>query len=144
MHTRAVFTVWRGDDRLGTLRAGRDFYPASAQVSNEVGIRRDWLRAQDLFVTVDRLTEDGVVRAKVLVNPLVPLLWFAGILLAVGAALAGWPERASVLRATDLDDRNTHERVPSDLDAVHELRNRAAAPRELLSSMRGAPRRPGP
>jgi cytochrome c-type biogenesis protein CcmF len=143
MHTRAVFTVSRRGDRLGTLRAGRDFHPASGEVSNEVGIRHDWLRSEDLFVTVDRLTEDGVVRAKAFVNPLVPLLWLAGIVLALGALIAAWPERVHTLRASDID-RNRPERVPSELDAVHELRNRTAAPRELLSSVRGAPRRPGP
>jgi cytochrome c-type biogenesis protein CcmF len=143
MLTRAVFEVRRGDAELGTLRAGRDFHPASGEVSNEVGIRHDLLRLHDLFVTVDRLTEDGEARVQAFVNPLVPLLWLSGLVLALGALLAGWPERSRTLQAPPAD-RNGDERVPSELDAVHELRNRAAAPRELLSSVRGAPRRPGP
>jgi cytochrome c-type biogenesis protein CcmF len=143
MHTRAVFEVRRGGDELGTLRAGRDFHPASGEVSNEVGIRHDWLRMHDLFVTVDRLPEDGEARVQAFVNPLVPLLWLAGLVLALGALLAGWPERSRPLQVPPAD-RNGGERVPSELDAVHELRNRTAAPRELLSSVRGAPRRSGP
>jgi cytochrome c-type biogenesis protein CcmF len=93
MRTRAVFEVRRGDADLGILRAGRDFHPASGEVSNEVGIRHDLLRMHDLFINADRLTEDGVVRAQVFVNPLVPLLWLAGLLTALGAVIAAWPER---------------------------------------------------
>jgi cytochrome c-type biogenesis protein CcmF len=140
MRTRVVFDVRRHGDDLGKLRAGRDFHPASGEVSNEVGIRHDWLRAQDLFVTVDRLTEDGVVRAKFLVNPLVPLLWIAGLVTVLGALLAALPDDRSRARG----DRNPRSGVEAPQDAVHELRNGTAAPRELLSGLRGAPRRPSP
>jgi cytochrome c-type biogenesis protein CcmF len=128
MQTRATFEVERGGRTVDTLHAGRDFHPASGEVSNEVGIRHDWLRLQDLFVTVDRLTEDGVVRAKVFVNPLVPLLWIAGVLTVLGALLASLPDpRDRGPRRGD--DRNHDGRVEPDHDAVHELRNGAAAPR---------------
>ncbi|MCW2920325.1 MAG: cytochrome biosis protein [Thermoleophilia bacterium] len=133
MRTRAVFEVRRGDTDLGVLRAGRDFHPASGEVSNEVGIRPDWLRMQDLFVNVDRLTEDGVVRAQAFVNPLVPLLWLAGVLTALGGVIAAWPDR----RSRSGSDRNLGSGVEAEQDAVHELRNGVAAPRELLSGVRG-------
>ncbi|MCW2923881.1 MAG: cytochrome biosis protein [Thermoleophilia bacterium] len=149
MRTRAVFAVHRGGEDLGTMRAGRDFHPASGEVSNEVAIRRDTLRVHDLFITVDRLTEDGVVRAQAFVNPLVPLLWLAGIITALGAVIAAVPDRRERReRAAGEIDAG---RVPiaaagveGDPDAVHELRNGIAAPRELLSSVRGSARRPGP
>jgi cytochrome c-type biogenesis protein CcmF len=137
MQTRAVFGVSRNGDDLGTLRAGRDFHPASGEVSNEVAIRHDLVHLHDLFITVDRLTEDGVARVQVFVNPLVPLLWLAGLVTALGALIAALPEprdRAAVSRT----DRNDGMRV-DDEHAVHELRNRAAAPRELLSGVRGTP-----
>ncbi len=140
MRTRAVFEVRRGGDDLGVLRAGRDFHPASGEVSNEVGIRHDWIRMHDLFVNVDRLTEDGVVRAQVFVNPLVPLLWLAGVLTALGGVLAAWPDR----RRGEGVDRNPGSGVEADQDAVHELRNGTAAPRELLSSVRGSAVGPTP
>ncbi len=132
MRTRAVFDVTRGGDHLGTVAAGRDFHPASGEVSNEVAIRHDWLRMHDLFVTVDRLTEDGVVTVKALVNPLVPLLWLAGALTALGGMIAGWPDRRWK-RALDSIGASGVE--PSH-DAVHELRNGAPAPGELLPGVR--------
>ncbi|MCW2961106.1 MAG: cycK [Thermoleophilia bacterium] len=128
MLTRAVFAVSRDGEDLGLLRSGRDFHPASGEVSNEVGIRHDWLRAHDLFVTVDRLTEDGVVRAKLFVNPLVPLLWMAGLITVLGALIAALPDPRDRLRR-ERDDRNGDGGVEADDDAVHELRNGAPAPR---------------
>ena len=133
MRTRARFQVERGGQDLGLLLAGRDFHPASGEVSNEVGIRHDWRRMHDLFVTVDRLTEDGVVRVQAFVNPLVPLLWLAGLLTAIGGVVAGWPERGSRGRATDT---NGDSGVEAPHDAMHELRNGAAAPGELLPGVR--------
>ena len=50
---------------------------------------------------VDRLDEGGTAHLKLLVNPLVSLLWLAGLLLAAGGILAAWPsrrERAAELR----------------------------------------------
>jgi cytochrome c-type biogenesis protein CcmF len=131
MRTRAVFEVERDGDELGILRAGRDFHPASGEASNEVGIRHDWWRMHDLFVTVDRLTEDGVVRVQVFVNPLVPLLWLSGLLVALGGVIAAWPDRAG--RRADTNDDNG---VSEAQDALHELRNGAAAPGELLPGVR--------
>lgn len=131
MQTRASFTVTRNGRSLTTMRAGRDFHPASGEVSNEVAIRHDLLRMHDLFITVDRLTEDGVVSVQAFVNPLVPLLWLAGLLTALGAVIAGWPER----RARPVDT-NGRSGVEPDHDAVHELRNGAAATGELLSGVR--------
>jgi cytochrome c-type biogenesis protein CcmF len=132
MKTRASFDVSRGGTQIATMRAGRDFHPASGEVSNEVAIRHDLLHMHDLFITVDRLTEDGVVRVQTFVNPLVPMLWLAGLLTALGAVIAGWPELRS--RSTDTNDGS---RVEPQHDAVHELRNGAAAPGELLSGVRG-------
>jgi cytochrome c-type biogenesis protein CcmF len=128
MRTAATFDVVRSGRDLGQMRAGRDFHPASGEVSNEVGIRHDWLRMHDLMVTVDRLTEDGVAQVQVHVNPLVPLLWVAGMLVALGGTVAGWPVRRRP-RSGGKFDTNASAGVEPSHDAVHELRNRAAAPR---------------
>ncbi len=141
MRTRATFDVRReSGEELGALRAGRDFHPASGEVSNEVGIRPDLWRMHDLFVNVDRLTEDGVVRVQVFVNPLVPLLWLAGVLVALGGLIAAWPERDGGRGA----GRDRRSGVEAEQDAVHELRNGAAAPGELLSGVRGSTVGPTP
>ncbi|MEO6866683.1 MAG: cytochrome c-type biogenesis CcmF C-terminal domain-containing protein, partial [Gaiellales bacterium] len=138
MRTRARFEVRRDDRRLADLYAGRDFHPASGEVSNEVGIRHDLPRMHDLFVTVDRLTEDGVVRLQLFINPLVPLLWIAGLLTALGAVIAALPDPRSKKNA-EPSDTNGDRRVEPDPDAVHELRNGAATPGELLSGVRRTP-----
>ena len=72
--------------------AGKNDYPAEQQVSNEVAVHTDWLRAQDLFVIGDQFNKDGSVVLKVLVNPLVPFVWLAGVLFLVGALIAMWPD----------------------------------------------------
>jgi cytochrome c biogenesis factor len=71
--------------------AGKNEYPAEQQVSNEVAIHTDWLRAQDLFVIGDQFNKHSVV-LKVLVNPLVPLVWLAGLVFLFGSLIAMWPD----------------------------------------------------
>ena len=65
---------------------------AQLELSNEVAIRTDWLRAQDLFVIGDGFYPDGSVFLKVLVNPLVNLIWLAGIVFVGGSLIAMWPD----------------------------------------------------
>ena len=89
---RARFAVSRGGDRLGIYEAGKNAYPAEQQVSNEVAIRTDWLRAEDLFVIGDQFNKDGSVVLKVLVNPLVDLVWLAGFVFLFGSLIAMWPD----------------------------------------------------
>src|SRR5690242_18012031 len=88
---RARIDVSRGGKRVGTLMAGKNEYPAEQQVSNEVAIHTDWLRAQDLFVIGDQFNKHSVV-LKVLVNPLVPLVWLAGLVFLFGSLIAMWPD----------------------------------------------------
>jgi cytochrome c biogenesis factor len=74
------------------ILAGKNDYPAEQQVSNEVAIHTDWLRAQDLFVIGDQFNKDGSVVLKVLVNPLVPFVWLAGLVFLFGSLIAMWPD----------------------------------------------------
>ena len=89
---RARLTVSRGGDELGTVLAGKNRYFAEQQTSNEVAIRSDWLRAEDLFVIADQFNADGSVFIKVLVNPLVNLIWLAGLVFVAGALITLWPD----------------------------------------------------
>jgi cytochrome c-type biogenesis protein CcmF len=89
---RARLAVSRGGDDLGTVLAGKNRYFAEQQTSNEVAIRSDWLRAQDLFVIADQFNPDGSVFVKALVNPLVNLIWLAGLLFVAGALITLWPD----------------------------------------------------
>jgi cytochrome c-type biogenesis protein CcmF len=89
---RAQLDVYRGDDRVGTMEAGKNSYFAEEQTSNEVGIRTDWLRAEDLFVIADRFYPDGSVALDVIVNPLVNLIWLSGLIFVLGSVVAMWPD----------------------------------------------------
>lgn len=89
---RVRLAVFRGDDAVGVVSAGRNRYFAEQQTSNEVAIRTNWLRAEDLFVIADQFNEDGSVFLKVLVNPLVNLIWLAGLVFVGGSLIAMWPD----------------------------------------------------
>ncbi len=91
LEERARLAVSRGGSSW-TQMAGKNSYPAEQQVSNEVAIHTDWVRAQDLFVIGDQFNKDGSVVLKVLVNPLVPFVWLAGLVFLLGALIAMWPD----------------------------------------------------
>ena len=89
---RAQLAVERGGDDLGTVAAGKNAYTAERQVSNEVGIRSDLLTGEDLFVIAEQVNPDGTVYLRVFVKPLVNLIWLAGFVFLLGAAITLWPD----------------------------------------------------
>jgi cytochrome c-type biogenesis protein CcmF len=89
---RATLAVRRGGDDLGAVEAGKNAYSAEQQVSNEVGIRTDLLRGEDLFVIAEQVNADGSVYFRVFVKPLVNLIWLAGLVFLAGAVIAMWPD----------------------------------------------------
>ena len=82
----------RGDERVGAMEAGKNSYFAEEQTSNEVGIRTDWLRGEDLFVIADRFYPDGSVVLEAIVNPLVNFIWLSALIFVLGSAVAMWPD----------------------------------------------------
>ena len=89
--------VERGGSSVGTVEAGKNAYTAEQQVSNEVGIRTDLLRAEDLFVVADSFEGDAVF-LEVFVNPLVNLIWLAGLVFLAGAVVTMWPDAREARR----------------------------------------------
>jgi cytochrome c-type biogenesis protein CcmF len=89
---RAQFDVMRGDRSLGPLEAGKNAYDVEQQVSNEVGIRTDYLTGEDLFVIAEQVNGDGSVVVRAFVKPLVNLIWLAGIVFLIGSLVALWPD----------------------------------------------------
>jgi cytochrome c-type biogenesis protein CcmF len=87
---RAVLDL--GGRASGTLQSGKNFYPVEQSTSNEVGIRTNWLRGEDLFVIADQIDADGTVYFKVLVKPLVNLIWLAGFVFVLGSLITLWPD----------------------------------------------------
>src|SRR3954466_6990041 len=89
---RARIAVKQDGKGVGTLLAGKNAYFAEDQTSNEVAIKTDWLRAQDLFVIGDEFKKDGSVYLKVLVKPLVNLIWLAGLVFLLAPVITLWPD----------------------------------------------------
>jgi cytochrome c-type biogenesis protein CcmF len=89
---RAAFDVRRDGRELGTVEAGKNAYTAERQVSNEVGIRSDLLTGEDLFVIADQIDANGSVFVRVLVKPLVNLIWLAGLVFLLGSLVVLWPD----------------------------------------------------
>jgi cytochrome c-type biogenesis protein CcmF len=86
--TRAVMDI--SGRTNGTLRTGINNY-SNGDTSREVGIHTNWLRAEDLYVIFDQ--QDGnTVFFKVLVKPLVNLIWVAGFVFLFGSLVALWPD----------------------------------------------------
>jgi cytochrome c-type biogenesis protein CcmF len=89
---RARLAVFRDGRRDGTVAAGQNDYHVEAFFSTAVAIRTDWLRAQDLFVIAQQFRRDGSVDVKVIVNPLVDMIWLAGAVFLLGSLVAMWPD----------------------------------------------------
>jgi cytochrome c-type biogenesis protein CcmF len=86
--TRAVLDISGRTE--GTLRTGINRY-FTGDESREVGIHTNWLRGEDLYVIFDQ-QNDNQVFFKVLVKPLVNLIWLAGIVFVMGSMVALWPD----------------------------------------------------
>jgi cytochrome c-type biogenesis protein CcmF len=82
--------VWRGATYVGQIMPGRRFFMVEDENLSEPSITTDWRSGSDLFVILAG-TAKRTVTLKVLVNPLVSLLWLAGAVFAVGVAIAVWP-----------------------------------------------------
>ena len=91
VEVRALVDLERDGKRLGTLRPGKNQYFAEQQVSNEAAIRSDRLNGEDLFLIAEQIRPNGVF-LKVLVKPLVNLIWVAGFVFLGGALIALWPD----------------------------------------------------
>src|SRR5438094_4845898 len=97
LELRARIAVTQKGKSAGTIMAGKNTYFAEQQTSNEVAIKHDWLRAQDLFVIGDefKFGKGDTVKAvyrKVLVKPLVNLIWLAGFVFLLGSVITLWPD----------------------------------------------------
>ncbi len=94
----ALLSVDRDGRPLGTMSTERRFYFAQGQPVTEVGIRSTAL--EDLYIILASLDEQvgmgndpDFQRAtfQVMVNPLVPWIWYGGLILAFGTLIGLWP-----------------------------------------------------
>jgi cytochrome c-type biogenesis protein CcmF len=89
----ARLAVSRGGQSVGTLApARRIFTDHQAQTSsNEVDIHTNFTTFTDLY-TILQGQDHGKIVIKALVNPMVSLIWLAGVVFLLGAAVAMWPD----------------------------------------------------
>ncbi len=90
------------------LEPGKNRYAAEQQVSNEMAIHTNWLRAEDVDVIADQVNPDGSVYFKVLVKPLVNLIWLAGFVFLVGSVITLWPDARESRRLAERYERAGH------------------------------------
>ena len=67
-------------------------------MSNEPAIRSEARTLGDLFLILDAANADGSIQLKAVVNPLVNLIWLAGLVFLGGALIAMWPDPAEERR----------------------------------------------
>ncbi len=89
---RALVDVYRGGKQVGVMAPGKNEYLAEQQVSNEMAIRTDFLRAEDLNLILDQPNEDGSIFLKMVVKPLVNLIWLSGLIFVLGSVITLWPD----------------------------------------------------
>ncbi|HLX19993.1 MAG TPA: cytochrome c-type biogenesis CcmF C-terminal domain-containing protein, partial [Gaiellaceae bacterium] len=78
--TSAVVDVTRGGSHLSTLHPGKSFFPVEQSSSNNVAIYHDPRNIGDVYTIADGISKNGTLDLKVLVKPLVNLVWLAGFI----------------------------------------------------------------
>ncbi len=100
--TRATVDVSRGGSHVTTLHPGKSSFPVEGDVGNDVAIYHDPRTIGDLFTIADQIDpKSNVVFLKVLVKPLVNLIWAAGFLFVFGALVAMWPDAVEQRRLSE-------------------------------------------
>jgi cytochrome c-type biogenesis protein CcmF len=106
----ALFSVSRDGRDLGSMTSEIQLVRAPPQRTTQVGIEHFLL--EDLYVIVAEVSENAaslfdlndpaLQRAtfRVLVNPLVPWIWYGGLILVVGTMIALWPGAGVPTRRT--------------------------------------------
>jgi cytochrome c-type biogenesis protein CcmF len=89
---RAAVDVARGGKLVARVEPGKNRYFAQQQVSNEMAVYTDWLRAEDVDVIADQIGPGGAIYFRALVKPLVNLIWLAGFVFLAGSLVALWPD----------------------------------------------------
>jgi cytochrome c-type biogenesis protein CcmF len=89
---RAAVDVYQGRSLVARVEPGKNDYFAEQQVSNEMAIHTDWLRAEDVDVIADQIEPGGAIYFKALVKPLVNLIWLAGVVFLCGSLITLWPD----------------------------------------------------
>jgi cytochrome c-type biogenesis protein CcmF len=88
----AVLSVRHNGGAPFRIDPSRRFFDVEGQTANQVAIRTDWRTGSDLYVIFSGTAPNGGASLKVLVNPVVDLLWLGGLLIGLGTLVAIWPD----------------------------------------------------
>jgi cytochrome c-type biogenesis protein CcmF len=99
--TRATVDVYRGRSHVATLHPGKSFFPVEQDFGNDVSIYHDPRNLGDVFTIADQFDKNGTLFLKVLVKPLVNLVWAAGFLFVFGSLVALWPDAVEQRRLAE-------------------------------------------
>ncbi|HUJ93198.1 MAG TPA: cytochrome c-type biogenesis CcmF C-terminal domain-containing protein, partial [Gaiellaceae bacterium] len=100
--TRATVDLSRGGSHITTLHPGKNWYPVEQQTSNEVSIYHDPHTLGDVFAIADQIDpKSRILFLKVLVKPLVNLIWAAGFIFVLGSVIAMWPDAVEQRRLAE-------------------------------------------
>ena len=99
--TSAAIDVSRGGSHVTTLHPGKSWFPVEQASSNDVSIYHDPRTLGDVYTIADGITKNGTLDLKVLVKPLVNLIWLAGFVFVFGSLVALWPDAVEQRRLVE-------------------------------------------
>jgi cytochrome c-type biogenesis protein CcmF len=82
---RAVLDVERNGKSLGQARPAKAMYFKSQQPMTEIALRQT--PAEDLYMILGGVNEDGSVSVQAYINPLVSLIWLGGVVMVFGTII---------------------------------------------------------
>jgi cytochrome c-type biogenesis protein CcmF len=82
--------VYRDGKLIDLLRPTRAFYPSFNLASTRAGVRST--PVEDLFVVASEIRADGSIGFRMMVNPLIWWMWYAGPVLILGTVVSLWPQ----------------------------------------------------
>ena len=84
--TRAVLDVSRGGKSLGQAHPAKALYFKGQQPMTEIALRQT--PAEDLYMILGGVNEDGSASIQAYINPLVSLIWMGGLVMVFGTIIA--------------------------------------------------------
>jgi cytochrome c-type biogenesis protein CcmF len=86
VQTRASVDGSRGGKKLQTMHPAKAFYSKSQQPMTEVALRPT--PAEDLYLILGGVNDDGSTSIQAYINPLVSFVWLGGIVMVFGTLIA--------------------------------------------------------
>ncbi len=111
----AAVAILKDDKEIGRLDPAMNFYPTSQQPIPTPSVRsRPW---GDIYVNLMAFKQDGSnATIKVIIEPLVPWIWFGGFIICLGAIVSMLPARRrspAWMSAPAIPDGRTMPKMPS-------------------------------